>query len=233
MKFSELRRNQQAVLKHLHVQDDHSVFTDKACSIYIPSKWRDTPLAKMEGEVYILALFILVIDGAYTLFNANALMNIKPSSINTVFMDGIECIEFSFQAGDVVIGNLNVAQDNNLPYYIGDIIVNKGNIVPYLTKDDFLQLFITAGNIAGLRLPNYAYVIFYLSHVLRLEKDKSKLAREGKPTDPWTFIPFNSVMYATNSTLTKMNGSYLDEGIQSALVSPSEEASSIEQILRA
>lgn len=233
MKFSELQRDKKAVLKHLHVQDDHSVFTDKACSIYIPKKWQDTPLAKMEGEVYILALFILVIDKKYTLFNANALMNIKPSSINTAFMDGIECIEFTFQAGDVVIGNLNLAQDNNLPYYIGNIIVDKGNIVPYLTKEDFLQLYITCGQFAGLRLPNYAYVIFYLSHVLRLSKDKSKLVREGKPTDPWTFIPFNSVMYATNSTLTKMNGSYLDEGIQSALVSPSEEASNLEQILRA
>lgn len=233
MRFKDLVRDQRAVLSHLQEQEDNSVYTDVECRIYFPKRWEGTPLAQMDDEeIYVLAMFILVVGNKYTWFNGAALMNLKPSSIASVFIDDVECTEFTFLPGDVVIGNLNLAQDNTLPYYIGEIIVNKGNVVPYLTEDDFLQLLITCDYFAGLKLPNYAYVVLYLSHVIRLKRDKSLLARAGKEGEEITFIPFNNVMYATNNTMAKFNGANLDEGIQGALVYPSKEASNIEKMLR-
>ena len=235
MKFSELTRDRDYVLKQLVEQDDDSVYCLKECKIYIPAKWENTPLLNLDSgnnERFALALFIIVIDGKYTLINATGRMQLAMSNYTTVEMDGVECFEFYFEAGDIVIQNRNIVQDNTLLYYVTEVIINKGNLVPYLEYNDALLLLSTSTSIGGIGLPNQVYASLYISHCWRLVKDKTKLARQMSRGDKLIQIGFRNVMYSTAGTFGKFNGSYLDEGIQSALINPTDEIGEAESILR-
>ena len=235
MKFSDLKRDRDFVLKHLVEQEDGSVYCTKPCKIYAPTKWEGTPLMNLDdgnNGRYVFALFIIVIENKYTLINAMGRMQLAMGNYLTIEMDGIECFEFYFDEGDVVIQNLGIVQDNTILYYDTETILNKGNVVPYLEYNDSLLMLSTASSIGGIGLPNATYASIYISHCWRSIKDKTKLARQVSSGEPIIQIGFRNVMYSTAGGFGKLNGSYLDEGINSLLVNPSSEIGEAESILR-
>lgn len=234
MKFADLKRNKAATLKHLRVQEDKSVLTAKEARIYIPERWVGSPLADLERDrIYIFGLFILVIDGTYTLFNACALFGIEPDTYQTVEMDGVECVEFKFGVGATVITNLNLVQENTLPREILNFAVNVGGAIPYLTRDDRAQIPNTFNSFAGLPLPEMSLVSTLFQHVSRTEKDKRIFSRHRPKSTKSTTISFRNVALAAPDTYSKLSGSYEEEGLNDALVNPTTIPNRAEKILRA
>lgn len=234
MKFADLKRNKAGVLKHLKIQEDKSALAAKEMRIYIPERWVGSPLADLDRErIYIFGLFILVVENQYTLFNGCGMFGIDPSTYQEIEMDEVKCIEFRFNAGATVFTNLNIVQTNTLPREITNFAVNVGGKIPYLTKDDFLQIPNTFGSFAGLTPPDLALVTTLFQHVIRNTKDKRTLARHKPKDAPSTFIAFRNVALAAPDTYSKLSGSYEEEGLNDALVHPTDTPNRAEKVLRA
>lgn len=229
--MSSLKDNPKAITKHLVEEEDGSVYTTKDCSLFLPKKWLNTKLASIEDRYFVVAIFMIRMGDDFKVWNYAGVIEIAQTEYQVTLIDGTECLEFIYKAGEVVIKNANAPKDNTLPYSITNIINKKGSIIPYLSYDEFLKIPETFPEYSGLSLPEYAYVDIYMAYVCRDAKDKRKRASIGN-TDKYVNIPLTSVKLAVENTLNKFTGGYLDEATQAALMQQSDKASMSEIILR-
>lgn len=212
----------------------------KQVRIYIPEHYVGSYLAYIDDEVRIIGIHGIVVDGKYLASSrCCAMMSIDPSTTNIVSIKGENFYEFTFEAGETIIKNLNLVQVGTLLFRIFDEFNSKGNIPWYLSEEDVCLLFDTAEEHAGASLGvNSAIMemvggsmarsgldksIFY-RHVLKSMADKEKV----KPF----YIPLKSVAYGATNTTAKISGAYFEEGMTSALITPSERNETIEELLR-
>lgn len=229
--MSSLKLAPNNITKHLVEQDDDSVYTKRDCSLFIPKKWLNTRLASIEDRYFILAIFMIRIGDEYKVWNYAGTIELAVTEYQTTVIDGTECLEFKYKAGEIVVKNANSPVDNTLPYSITNMITKLGSIVPYLSYDDFLRIPETFPRYCKLNIPSYAYVNIYMAYVCRSKKDKRVRASLDK-NDEYVNIPLSSVKLAVENTLNKFSGGYLDEATQAALMNPSDKASMSEIILR-
>ena len=117
-----------------------------------------------------------------------------------------------------------------------DEIFFKGNNPWYLTYDDRAKLFDTSKQYANSNVGKQLATIELLNALTaRSPQDLKTLVRHalvnGEIKSP-AFVPLMSVLYTADSTLAKLAGNYFNDGVVSALVNKTDEASRIEQLLR-
>ena len=229
--MSELKRNHAGIMKKLVEQNDDSVFCKEACSIIIPSRWLGTRLANTDDGNYVLAYFMIKIGKEYMLLAASGIIEIGAATIQTITVDGVECVEFLYELGEVVIVNLNVAVDNTIPYYMTNIITKKGSQIPYADVNDFQKLLDSVSIFCNLSLPAYCFTNIYMSYIQRDPKDLTIPARLSK-NPLYKSIGLNDLQFAVQNTMARFSGPHLDVGIQSSLMYRTEQASENEKILR-
>ena len=230
-KMSDFKRNAPSILKRISEQKDDSVFCKEATSIIIPSRWLNTRLANTDDGNYVLAYFMVRIKQEYMLLAASGIIQLGASSnIQTIMLDGVECLEFMYEAGEVIIVNLNVAVDNTIPYYMTNVITKRGSRIPYATEEDFMKLLDSVPTFCHLSIPSYCYTNIYMSYICRDPKDLTKPSRLGN--GGYRSIALNDLQYAVQNTMARFSGPHLDVGIQSSLIYPTETASMTEKVQR-
>ena len=222
------------------VTGDSSLVSIKGCKIYIPVRFSERGLANVGVETVICGICAIVVeDKYYAVMIMNALMRIDPVETNKVVVDGDEYYEFVFDPGSLVVPSLNVVRQNTLVYRIYDEFVNKGRVPWYMGYAELGKLFDTARKYAGANIGgDHEVTELIVSMIARDPRDRSKYYRqtvqnsEDLVKTPPAFIPLKSVTYSATNTTNKLAGSYMQDGIVSALVSPSERTERIEGLLR-
>lgn len=236
------KRNAQAVFEHLVETKADQLVCKKDCKIQIPVRFTTRGLGYVGKSTYTLGCFPIILADTleYGVLNANALVEINPFKTTIVTIEGVEYYEFTFEAGQVVINNLNVVCRSDMMFNILDELVIKGKVPWYIEYEDLGDIFSTAGVYAASRVGSNAEVIeLIVSMMARTNKDRSKHIRhfmesyEDIRRQNVDFIPLISVYYAVNSTVNKLAGAYFNDGVTSALVNPTERVDKIEKILRA
>lgn len=230
-KMSELNRSPAKFKKILVEQDDNSKYTTQDCSIIIPKKFLNTRLTSIADRYFTVAICMVISGKDYTVWSVPAVIELGLAEYESVLVDNVECVEFKYEAGDVVVVNDNAPIDNTLPYYLTTEITRKGTVVPYLAYDDFVRLPEKFPKYCGLGIPDWQYAIIYMSYICRDPKDLKRKANLTKDNS-YTNIPLADTHLAVQNPLNKFSGGYLDEAIPSALISKSEKSSSIESVLR-
>lgn len=218
---------------------NESLVALKSCKIYIPVRFSERGLASVGVETTIVGLFAVVVeDKYYAVMIVNALMRIDPIATNKVVFDGDEYYEFSFNAGSTVIPTLSLVKQNTLVYRIYDEFISKGRVPWYMGYPELAKLFDTAKKHANANIGgDHEVTELIISMIARNPNDRSQYYRQfiQSPEDlvnhPPAFIPLKSVMYSATNTTNKLGGSYMQDGIVSALVSPSERVERIEGLL--
>lgn len=231
IKMAQLTRSPRKIDKILVEQDDASVYTTKACSVFLPKRWLNTPLFRIEERVFAVAILMIKIGNDYAIYNIAGVLELGFAEYQTTLIDGVECIELSYQAGEIVFKDMHVAVDNTLPYSITEIVAKKGSIIPYLSYDDFLKIPLTFPEYSSLTIPELPFALIYMAYVCRDPKDKRKRVDVTRGGD-YINIPLANISLSVDNTLNKFSGGYLDEGIQSAAMYPSERASMSEVVMR-
>lgn len=241
--MSQLIRDPARVISHLKELDDGTLLCDVPCRITVPERWIYRNLATVGTETFITGIFPLIIkadDGNeyYGVSNVMARMQILPSSTVKIKIDGDDYLEFSFDPGDVLVKNINLVVDKTLPYYVYNEVIDKGNLPYLLTYFDLANIFLTSPVYAGLNLGSRSVINLVTSTIARDQKEPMRLYRHVlfKPTDPVKnpplYIPFRSVVWNTSDTVSKINGAYFSDAINSALVNPSDSVELLEEIYR-
>lgn len=239
MNISGLKRNPKAIHSILVHRNDGTVKVTAPCSVHIPKRYTTRELATVGNEVSIVGMFGIVTGNNYGVCRINAMVNIKPTSINTIIIDDTEYLEFQFEAGDTLLTNVNLVKRDTLVYRIYDEIVAKGNTPWYMSYQDLGQLFDTASSFGGANLgANHAILEMITASRARNPNDRTKYYRHTLnkatqlDTTPPVMIALKSVQDGATNTTAKLIGAYMDEGINSALVDPSERSEKIEELLR-
>lgn len=240
MQIAQLRRDSAAVHANLHELPSGAVVTTKACKIYVPVRFSERGLAELGVETYVVGLFPIVMEEEfYAVCMVNAMLQIKPTSMLRVKIQGIDHYEFSFDAGSVIIADTKLVKNSNITYYLFDEVLSKGRVPWYLNYDDLGNIFDTAKKHADANVGhNKEITHLIVSMIARDKKDRTRYYRsviQDKSelvTNPPVFIPLRSVVYGATNTVNKLAGSYFNDGTVSALVSPATRVEPIEAILR-
>lgn len=239
--MSNRKRNPEAVLAQLKTTASGQVITKVDCKIQVPERFMNIGLGQIGTETYILGCFVIILEtGEYSVCNINAIIEINPFKTLLTKIDDVMYYEFYFEPGQVVIKTTDILRRSTLMYNIFDEFVFKGKVPWYLDYEDLGKLFDTAKSHGDSNVgENQETIEFIASIITRHASDRTKplreLLSELKTVDQKdiNYVGLSSVFYSVSNTMNKLTGSYFNDGVTSALVTPTDNISKIESILRA
>lgn len=240
MHVSQLIRDAARVHSCLQELPDGRVIAKKGLRIQIPTRFVERNLGEIGADKYIVGIYAMITeDGYYAVSLVNAMHQIDPVLINKVVIDETEYFDFVFTPGSTVFKTLNLVRNRTLVYYIYDELVAKGHVPWYVSYEDMGHIFETAGEYAGTRVgKDHESIELLVSMIARDPVNRARYYRQAVtiPEDqekiPVAWVPLKSVTFAATNTLNKIAGSYMQDGIVSALVSPATRTEHIESLLR-
>lgn len=240
MDWKRWKRIPGKVHEALKVQEDGSVIAVQNMKIYVPERFREKGLASIGADIYTVGIYALVVDDTYYAVDLTiAMMRITPTTISTVKFDQDSYLEFSFDVGSVVFPTNQLVKSDILVYYIFDEMFSKGRTPWYLNYEDRGLLFASADRHAGVSLTgNHTILEMIAAATARDPNNRTRNYRhviqqqEDIFVKPPAIVPLRSITFGPTNTTAKLMGSYWDDGLNSALVSPSEQTERIETILR-
>lgn len=224
-------------VKSTLVEDGDKLITKTGCKIYIPTRWTDKNLAVVGNEIRVMSVFPIIVDDKYySISSAVSAMPLTPSRTSIVTIADEECYEFLFEKGAVICPNLNLVRISNAAYYLYDEIIAKAHVPWYLGYEDILRLLHTAKMHADITLAaNNVPMELLAATIARQSKDVTKYYRHqvasGKATKP-EYVPLGNVLLGATNTTAKLMGNYLDDGITSALINPTDQIDTVETLFR-
>lgn len=241
--MARLKRNAEAVFAQVLENRAGQIVTKQKCTIQVPVRFTESAvgLGQVGIDTFVYGLFALILDsGEYAVCNMTALLQINPYKQAIVTVDGVDYHEFHFDKDQVVIKTTDLVRRDELIYNILDEVVFKGKVPWYVEYEDLGKLFDSAAKHAGSNVGQTPEIMeFIASMISRTKDDRTKYIRTTAQSfkdvsiDQVDYVPLKSVFYSVNSTVNKLAGSYFSEGVVSALVIPSEQASTVEKIIRA
>jgi hypothetical protein len=240
MDFRKLVRNPAKVRECLREMEDTSVVAIKPVRIYIPTRYAERNLASVGADTWIVGICATVTeDGFYSVSLINAMWRIEPTSTEKVMFDEDEYFEFYFEPGARFISTTNLVKTDTLVYRIYDEIVSKANVPWYLNYMDMGRIFDTAKYHAGTNVgENNVITELIISIIARDMLDRHIGFRltlkevddvfKKKPA----YIALRSVTYAASNTTNKLAGNRFQDGMVSALVTPTDRVEKLEELLR-
>lgn len=238
MDISKLKRDPIKAKANLK-QVGKTIVTTKDCKIQFPVEYANNNLAILGTETQSLGIFPIIFeDSYYTLNNTLAPFRMYPDKIEIVKINGADYNELSFKAGDTLFQNTDLVKVDKMVYFVYNYFIAKGNIPWYLELFDVANIFATSIEHAGVNLGNKTTMDIIIMTMARDSKDIYKLYKhvmndiKDVDTNPPMLISFDSVIFNTSDTTSKLNGSYFNEAINAALVNKSERVEMIEELLR-
>ena len=220
--------------------EDGRLVAKKAVKIYIPSRFAERGLASIGIETQIVGIYAIVVDDAYYGISlVNAMIRIEPTSTMKVMINGDEYFEFYFEPGSTVMSSTHLVKTDTLVYRIYDEIISKGRVPWYLGYSELGKIFDTAKYHAGANVgTNHEVTELIVSMISRDPKNRHQYYRrtikslDDLQKNPPAYIPLRSVTYAATNTTNRLAGSYFNNGLVSALVTPADRVERIEDLLR-
>ena len=217
------------------------LFTTQPCRIQIPTRYKDREIAHIGLENYIYGIFALIAENnRYAVSSVTALMKINPAKTIQVLVNEVPYYEFHFEANSIIVETTDLVKKDILIYNVLDEFFFRGKIPWFLGYEDVAKIFDTADAFAGSRVAeNQETIEFITSIIAKDPNDRLKYYRTAVETyndlltKPPKFVPMLSVFYSVTNTLNKLAGRDYNDGVVSALVTPTEEVQRIEQLVRA
>lgn len=208
--------------------------------IHIPERFTERGLAEIEDVSYILGFMAIITeDNYYASSTLTAMIRTEPDRIGKVVVDDVAYIELFYEKGSAVIASTDVVVNDNLPHRIYTEMLGKGRIPWYYGYEDIPKMFVDTKKYNGVTIGADFAVWEYISAALcRDPDDPSKYFRQRanakKDTETVTplYIPLRNVSVGATNVTAKLGGSYTNDGITAALVSPSDRPEKIETLLR-
>jgi hypothetical protein len=235
--ISNLKRDPDYIKKYLLISKDQ-VYTKKDMTIHIPQRYAQKSLAILGEENYCVGIFPIIMDNKYSVMSLMSLLHLSSAVIDEVVINDTDYYTFFFEAGSEFIQETEVVRDDSITFNVFDEFISQGNIPWFIEYLDLANIYDTAGIYADSKMPRYKYPYeILISLMTRSPNDRMKLYRytlnKYSDLDRYPdFTQLKSVMYMSKSTLNKIAGAYMDEGVVSALVYPSDRVERIEKLLR-
>ena len=238
----KLTRNPKAVAANFQTNSGGQVVCKNNCYIQAPKAFFDGKLGVLGSDVSLYGCFATILEtGEYALTSVTAMFSIAPTAINIKTIEGVEYYEFFFAKDSVLFKSKELLQQAKIIYDPFRTFYLMGRVPWYVSYDDFGRLLDTAANNAGFASLENPALVEFLAAMCARRKDSvdNEFLRvsitdykDGEPGNV-EFVPMGSVIVGVRSSLNKISGAYAQDGIISAIVSPSDTVGSVERIVRA
>ncbi len=239
MDFSKMKRDPKKILNAFIDDQKSSTWVAKEeIHIVFPKYYLDGKLGSIDTRFNVLAMFGIVVGETYAAYNVGMIMPLTPSESSIIKVDGKDFYKLSWQAGETICPNTNLVLRDVLAFEIYDEFNAKGRVPPYFDNQDHASLSDSTTAFTGVDLrSDPALLDIYNASTTKNPADLTQPARELYKTQEdfvemeVARLPLRSVAYGADNTTARTLGSFLPEGVNSALVNPSEQTERIEQLL--
>lgn len=238
MEVSKLVRNPKRIKECLLVKGD-MVIANENVRIMFPVRYVEKHMAIISTEVYVLGVYAILDDkGNYAVSTVPSMQRLTPSLTNTVQINDVPYTEFVFNKGSTVIANTNLVVDDVSAYQIFDEFFSKGKVPWFIDYIDLGNIFKLSKKYAGVSFDNNRDVLELVTSIISRDPNnlyeqyrhsiKSSADLENKPP---TYVSLDAIQFTATNTTAKLAGSYMSEGVVSALVNPAKRKERIESLL--
>ena len=220
--------------KYFKKKDNSLIFIGDTLEILVPSRYGNHGYLDISNSVKTIGIFDMVINGSVNLgYMLAAVIEILPSDIQSVTIDNEKYEKLTLHKGDVFILDNTVIQDSKISYVVFYEMVFSGHYPKFLTYDSLAFLFDNMAEVTGDKFST-DHMIFEMIMAM-VSRDSTNLSdqyRLTSRTKDRAIIPLRMVSHIAQSTTAKILGSYMTDGIESALVNASDAPSAVEDLLR-
>lgn len=238
----ELVRDPKAVSANFWKNSAKQVICKNDCRIQVPSSFFENGLGSLGSDTRIYGCFAVILEtGQYSVVNTTAMFSINPTSTTIKTVSGVEYHEFFFAKDSVIFKTTGLLSQSKIIYNPFHTFLFMARVPWYVGYEDHGRLFDTAAKFAGFNaFSNPETMEFLTAMIARRANDlKNEFLRisikdysEGDPGSV-DFVPLGSVVTSVQSPLNKISGAYAQDGIISAIVSPSDKVGTVEKLVRA
>ncbi|CAH0447992.1 virion structural protein [Vibrio phage vB_VpaM_sm033] len=239
MEFDPDKRDRDKVLSAIHEETKyHKWMAKENIKIVFPKRYINGKLGNLDERFNTVAIFAVILeDGTWEVCSICSIIPLTPSGSSIIKINGVDYYELTWEKGQVICPNLNLVQRSNLAFEIYDEFITKNRLPPYMDNLDSCKILDSLKEFSGVNLgANFALLRIYNATTTRSLEDRTVPAREQYKTQADFHrmdvdrIALRSVAYVADNTTSRLNGSYLAQGFNSALVNPSESIEEVEQV---
>jgi hypothetical protein len=216
------------------------IIVNDDCVVLFPERYLNKNLAVIDSEIKVLGIFaILDTKGKYSVCNIPAYLSLSPSNTLDTKMDDILFKELEFKKDSIFMDGSKIVKTEEFVFKLFDEFFIRGNIPWFMDYEDLSSIFRYGKKYAGTNLGNDPVTWELLTSVAsrnpedRLEYFRTIIKNVNDKNKKPAYTALLSIYYSFNNTVNKLVGSYMDKGITSALVNPSENVENVEKLLRA
>ncbi len=225
-----------AVTRTISDGDRKQLLTTKDVYIYVPKRFEEVGMARIEESFSTMGYYAMVSEGFYGVVATPAFLNFSPSSVQTVKVGEDEFFELYFEANSLIMESTRCFKDSTNAYLIYNEFLAKPNMCLFFNYDDALMCMSLLAPYAGLSLEktNVATEII-IATITRSDKDLNESYRHAVAKDAKAepeYIGLRNIQYGVTNLPTAVMGSYSDIGIDSMLIKPAKGLEKYEKLLR-
>lgn len=237
LNVNQLVRDKQFIMSNLVKSPDNELITKRKCTILVPSYYFEVELGVDGQEPEVIGIFPIIMDNRYCLHAVLGTLVLTPTEVSEIKIDDVLYHVYEFEAGATVVRNYSVIMTDTNPYYVYRAFIARGKVPWYVKYDDLMMIFENTGKYNGITLGvSNALLELLGATIARDPKNLNKMYRSiithtgGNQNPFWAGL--NNVQLSTDDTVSRLLGSYMDDGINSALMHPSKSVGSLEEVLR-
>lgn len=239
MEIPAWKHDADAVKATLKENPNGSLITTTGCRIFIQESFRSKQLISMGKRIMIVGFMAIVVENNYCVSTTPSMMEITPSKTRLVEIDGMSFYEFTFEKNTTMVKSLDLVKDNQLLYSLFEEVLARGRVpffYDYLSLSTFFSgMFKYTGSSLTDTVAVEEMIIAQLARSSKNRKIPLRnfiQVKEDIFRIPFTWIPLRNVVDGSSDTVAKIAGSYAADGLDSAIVNPTDKVQPIERILR-
>ena len=221
-------------MKHLTKTQNSYICNTDLITVKIPRRYENYDLLLIRENISTLGIFEFSINnGPFYGFVLPTILHTCPSIYYTKSTETEDTLVLEFHKGDKFIVHNVAIKQSNIAYAMFVEFLTLGNLPKFLTYEQTAFLFDLAKEIcdADLKVHHSIFEIIY-SHLFRDPDDFTVKYRHTKMNKSPKFIELKSVIHGTDSTMTKLVGSYFNDGVNAAMIIQSNQKHDLEDLLR-
>jgi hypothetical protein len=235
---SKLKHNPKAISK-LYSNKGDSVVASDTFYIMFPERYINKGLATMGTSVKLLSVYAIVDKNMnYGVITAPVFMDIIPTNVTSVMVDGVVNKVLEIGKGETFILNRNLIKSATFMYDVFDEFFLQGKVPWYISYDKLSDLFAESKKYANSDIGSDSIAIEIITSIVsRSIKDPLVSYRESikssssgnKPK----YVGLNNVFYSYDNTLSKVMGGYMQLGVTISIVNRESKSTKVSTLLRA
>lgn len=216
-----------------------TIVCTKDIRIIFPERYINQGLAFMGSIVKVVNIFAIIDDkNNYSTTICPAYIELIPSNITDITVDGVNYKCLHFEKDSVICGNINLVRNTDFLYNLFDEFFIKGKVPWFLSYDNKSDILLESMKYANSRIGNNPVAYEILAAIIsRSSDDKTQYYRhkikDNKGKVPMINIGLNNIYYSFDNTASKIIGGYYGPGVTAAVITKEKKTTVMADVLRA